>query len=121
MYCVCVVWCGVVWCVCVCVHACVCVCACACVCEASSFTGNYILTDTELVSVSAGQEMASSTDLGYETSSIISKSESSSSGASLLTKVRLRLVLHMLFIGSKFDFGMPKNLSIILCISGDCW
>ena len=61
----------------------------------------FTLTDTQLVQVVKEQtlsdkpeEMGSTADLGYESSSIVSGAESTSaSGASQLIKVRLRLMI----------------------------
>ena len=76
-----------------------------------------ILTILIDAGVTSGQmanmpDASSSSDTGYESCSVLSGSETSSSGASQLTKVRLRIVLHTLFTicGAKIDLYMPKSL-----------
>ena len=67
------------------------------VCDASTIILT-ILIDAGVTSkqIANMQDATSSSDTGYESCSVLSWSETSSSGASQLTKVRLRVVLHTL-------------------------
>ena len=85
-----------------------------CVCMYMMLVYLSVLIDADVMSwqIANMPEATSSSDTGYESCSVLSWSETSSSGASQLTKVRLRIVLHTIFTicWAKIDLDMPKFL-----------